>query len=273
MMRTHEFGAKALGPVARRFVSPDRWTDAYPATPEWAKELDALLRFADEQGRLRSFIPRLESKNALRDEALNELRVAYWFQYNQFPVLLWEPPGLNGRVGEYLIDSPEGICVFVEVKSPGWEGDLSEAERQAGRTKQPKYRDGDGGAFGNWQPIRRCIASPRTYPKFAPTQPNLLVISDDLQVSLIDSPEHVDIALYAEHNGYGETGYFTSSRFENIGGVAIFGAEKMFGKQGIDYEFRLFDNPFALTSTRLPDSIIPFKAGTRGTLRETIVTR
>ena len=273
LMRIREYGVKAFGPVARRLVSPDRWTDAYPACPEWANELDVLLRFADEQSRLPSFIPRLESRNTLRDEALNELRVAYWFQHNGFPLVQWEPPGLNGRVGEYLIDSPEGIRIFVEVKSPGWEGDLTKEERQAGRTKQPKYRDSDGGAFGNWQPIHRCIASPKTYPKFAPTQPNLLVIADDLQVSLIDSPEHVDIALYVKHNGYGETGYFTSSRFENIGGVAIFGAEKIFGRQGIDYEFRVFANPLALISTKLSDSILRFKTGTRGTLRETIVLR
>ena len=272
-MRTHEFGAKALGPVARRLVSPDRWTDAYPATPEWAKELDVLLRFADAHGRLPNFVPRLEQRNHNRDEALNELRVAYWLDQNGFPILQWEPPGLNGMVGEYIASSIEGVPVFVELKSPGWEGDLTEAEQRAGRTKQPKFREGDGGAFGNWQPIRRCIASSKTYPKFAPTQPNLLVISDDLQVSLSDSPEHVEIALYAEHNGYGETGYFTSSRFENIGGLGIFQAVKFLGRDGVEYEFKLFDNPFALSSTKLPDSLLRFKAGTRGTMRETIVTR
>jgi hypothetical protein len=272
-MRTHESGAKALGPVARRLVSPDRWTDPYPATPEWAKELDVLLRFADERGRLSSFVPRLESRNHNRDEALNELRVAYWFAQNGFPVVQWEPSGLNGMKGEYLINSPDAVSVFVEVKSPGWEGDLTNEERKAGRTKQPKYREEDGGAFGNWQPIQRCIASPKTYPKFTPTQPNLLVISDDLMVGLHDSPEHVEIALYADHKGYGETGYFTSSRFENIGGLGVFQAVKFWEREGVEYEFRLFDNPFALSSTKLPGSLLRFKAGTRGTLRETIVTR
>jgi hypothetical protein len=115
-------GSKLFGPVARRLISPDRWTDAYPAWPAWAKELDVLLLFADEQGRLSDFIPRLESRNAQRDEALNELRVAYLLHHSQFPVVQWEPPGLNGRVGEYLVATPEGQKVFVEVKSPGWEG-------------------------------------------------------------------------------------------------------------------------------------------------------
>jgi hypothetical protein len=49
-------------------------------------------------------------------------------------------------VGEYLIDTPEGQHVFVEVKSPGWEGELSDEERTAGRAKQPKYQQEEGGA-------------------------------------------------------------------------------------------------------------------------------
>jgi|SRR5208283_1113076 len=120
----HVSGARLLGPVARRLISPDRWTDQYPAWPASAKELDVLLLFADEQGRLAHFIPRLESRNTQRDEALSELRVAYLLHHNQFPVVRWEPPGLNGKVGEYLIGTPEGQDVFVEVKSPGWEGEL-----------------------------------------------------------------------------------------------------------------------------------------------------
>src|SRR5580658_7026496 len=83
------------------------------------------------------------------------------------------------------------------------------------RTKEPKYQQGEGGAFGNWEPLQKCIASPRTYPKFAPTQPNLLIIADDLKISLQDSLAHVDIALYADHDRYGQKGYFTSSQYQN----------------------------------------------------------
>src|SRR5713226_4757126 len=117
-------GAKLFGPAARRLISPDGWTDQYPATPAYAKELDVLLSFADDQGRLAHFTPRLESRNTQRDEALDELRVAYLLHHSQFPVVQWEPPGLNGKVGEYLISTLEGQHVFVEVKSPGWEGEL-----------------------------------------------------------------------------------------------------------------------------------------------------
>lgn len=261
-----------MGPVARKLISPLRWRDKYPAWPDYAKELDQLLLFADGQKRLDEFVPKIESRDKQRDEALNELRVAYWFHHMHFPIVQWEPPGLNPRIGEYLINTPEQIRVFVEVKSRGWEGELSDKERSAGRTKQPKYDGLDGGAFGNWQPLQKCIASEKTYPKFSPIQPNLLVVCDDLMVSLHDSIWHVEIGLYANHKGYGDYGYFTSARFENLGAVAVFNAvsakyERKGG--GIDYEFQLFDNPFALPATKLPDSMLRFKTKTRGIVRGT----
>src|SRR5258708_24471072 len=269
-----EYGAKALGPVARRLVSPARWTDEYPSCSTFAKELDALLLFADEQDRLRQFVPRLEARNTQRDEALSELRVAYWLHHNSLPILQWEPPGLNRKVGEYLIGTPDGHKVFVEVKSPGWESELSDEERRAGRTKQPKHQQGEGGAFGNWEALHKCIASPKTYPKFSRNQPNLLVVADDLKVGLHDSIWHVEIALYADHKGYGEMGYFTSPRFENLGGVAIFGAYSyFFSNRGLEYEFQIFDNPFALASTKLPESFLRFKTRATGIVRATYVPR
>ena len=187
-------GAKLLGSVARRLICPDRWTDEYPAWPEYARELDVLLKFADERDRLAQYVPRLQSKNAQRDEALNELRIAYWFHHTGFPVARWEPPGLNSKVGEYAIATPAQKDVFVEVKSPGWEGELSEVQLQSGRAKQPKYGHKGGGAIGNWIPLRKCIE--KAYPKFAPTQPNLLVVADDLIFPLHYSLDHVEIALY-----------------------------------------------------------------------------
>ena len=231
------------------------------------------MSFADDQGRLRHFIPRLESKNTQRDEALDELRVAYLLHHSHFPVVQWEPPGLNGKVGEYLIGTPEGQHVFVEVKSPGWEGELSDEERNAGRAKQPKHQQGEGGAFGNWQPLKRCIASSRTYPKFSPTQPNLLIVADDLKMPLQESLDHVEIALYADHDRYGEMGYFTSARFENLGGVGVFRALSLAfsAVHSVEYEFKLFDNPFALPSVKLPDSLLGLKIRIRRTVRGTVV--
>jgi hypothetical protein len=213
--------------------------------------LDALLDFADEQGRLLHFIPRLESKAAQRDEALDELRVAYWLHHSGFPVVQWDPPGLNGRVGEYLISTPERKNVFVEVKSPGWEGELPDDEHKAGRARQPKYGGDEGGAVANWIPLQDCIE--RAYAKFDSAQPNLLIVADDFHFGLYDCLDHVELALYNTDKGYGMDGYFTSPVFENLGGVGVFRA--IIGDRGVEYEFRVFGNPFALPTAKLPSSI------------------
>jgi len=245
------WGAQLFGPVARRLISTDRWTDQFPAYPALAKELDELLLFADRQG-MPNFVSRLEARNAQRDEMLSELRIAYLLDQFRFPIVQWEPPGLNGKVGEFLVGTPEGKNVFVEVKSPGWEGALSDAVRKAGRARLPKFiPQPEGGAIGNWQPLQRCIASEKTYPKFAPTQPNLLVVADDLHVDLFEIPEHIEIALYATDTRYGAVGFFTTRRFENLGGVALFRAFSELRSKGIDYELQLFDNPFALPIIKL----------------------
>jgi hypothetical protein len=73
-------------------------------------------------------------------------------------------------------------------------------------------------------------------------QSTLLVVADDLKVSPHDSIWHVEIALYADHKGSGEMGYFTSPRFENLGGRSyIWGVFLRFGNRGLEYEFQIFD--------------------------------
>jgi hypothetical protein len=37
-----------LGPVAPKLISPDRWTDGYPGPDAYIKELDVLLKVADD---------------------------------------------------------------------------------------------------------------------------------------------------------------------------------------------------------------------------------
>jgi hypothetical protein len=184
---------------------------------------------------------------------LNELRIAYFLHGSGFPVVAWEPPGQGGKVGECSIRAPEGSTVFTEVKSPGWESELAQAERLAGRTKLPKYIDGDGGPYANWKGMRDCIR--RAYGKFTPNEPNLLVIADDFFVNLTVAQLPIDVALYDSHTGYGgEAGYFTSAAYQNIGGVAVFAATAE--RASIGYRFQVFENRFASLQAKLPSSLL-----------------
>ena len=162
-------GALRLGPVARRLISPDVWTDGYPGPEAYVKELDVLLKFADGKGCLRRFVPNLEGRNNQRDEALNELRLAYLLENLDFSIIQWDPPGLNGRIGEFLLKSPEGTCIFTEIKSPGWESELSPEQIKAGRTKLPKYI-GLGGAE-QWATFRPYIDAFRRQKRIQNSRP------------------------------------------------------------------------------------------------------
>jgi hypothetical protein len=253
-------GATRLGPVARKLISPDKWTDGYPGPKAYVKELDVLLKFADEKaGCLDRFRPNIEARNKQRDKALSELRLAYLLENLLFPIIGWDPPGANGMIGEFLLDSPEQVHIFTEIKSRGWESELTPAQIQAGRAKQPKYIHLEGGAVGNWQAVHACMSSANCYPKFTDNQANLLIMADDLRLSLHETLFQVEGALYGSVAQYGVDGFFTNSQYENIGGLGVFYAVSTGSQDGLEYRFAVFENPRALPATKLPPSMLRFK--------------
>jgi len=156
--------------------------------------------------------------------------------------------GRDRNKGEYLIQGPSGKNTFVEVKSPGWEGELSDEERKGGRLRQEKYLAFEGRAVAPWKAIQ--FAVDKAYKKFATDIPNLLIVADDLFLPLrYDTAIHAEEALYETRNN----GCFIDARYANLGGVGVFWIEND-GRQ-IWYEIRLFLNPHALRSTMLPDDI------------------
>lgn len=113
--------------------------------------------------------------------------------------------------------------------------------------------------MGNFQAVHRCISSPKTYPKFTADQSNLLIISDDLNLSLHDTLFQVEGALYGEARFYGQVGYFTDNRFENIGGLGVFNSFSKAPSRGIEFQFVVFENAHALPATKLPASMLKYR--------------
>jgi hypothetical protein len=150
--------------------------------------------------------------------------------------------------------SADGQPVFVEVKSPGWEAELSLDEIKAGRTKAPKYVQGDGRSVAPWLQTRECVK--RAYHKFTDNQPNLLLIADDFHVSLANDLEQVKIGLFETNPVLGgEPGYFTNSAYERLSGVGLFASHLISDRIAVEYSLIVLANPFALNDTRLPESI------------------
>jgi hypothetical protein len=254
-------------PLLHSLAGMSRWrgTDEFPSCTEWADEHESWLQFLKVRGALDRYLPRLRELKQQRDEAFAEIAVAYFFDIKcGLSILGWEPAGESGRLGEFIIADSSSACIFVEVKSPGWEAEIAADEGQSSpRLLQAKYvPDDDARATGPWAAIRHAVR--KAYPKLMASMPTLLVVNDDLMVSLSDWGHQAgDIALYTpKHAGYrqgqgylGEDGPFANRNFERLGGVGVFTVDLPSG--GIRYRFELFENPFALPSVAVPKTFFP----------------
>lgn len=232
-------------------------TDEFPSCLEWADVHEAWLCFVRDTGGLPHYLLRLKGPKERRDEALAEVAVLYFLAKQcGLSVFEWEPLGASGKRGEFLVGLDPREPVFIEVKSPGWEDEVAKAEGQATqRLKQPKYIGVETRSTAPWASVRHAVA--KTYEKLPDTMPTLLVVNDDLMVSLLDwSASVTDLALYTPRSqghasGYlAEGGPFADARCERLGAVGVFNVH--LPSSGIEYRFRLFENPHALPSVAVP---------------------
>jgi hypothetical protein len=252
-----------LGSSAARLIRDADWAvdhkypdDKYPSDQNFADEFERLLQFADSHGALSHLRPRLCSRPQQRDEAINEMRTAFYFDSAGYRIVDWtEPADAVGYKVEFSIDLDLKQPAFVEVKSPGWEGELTDIERQSGRAKQPKFTPGkiEGRAAGPVPVIRRAVE--KALPKFSGQFPSIVVISDDCFVNLGEwgwGP--LQIALTRQTlSAYG-SGLFHDPRFNNIGAVCLFRTYAEFGKP-LEYRCLCQPNPNAAASCAVPQAL------------------
>lgn len=244
------FDKPVLGPLTNAVKSDAKWTDEYPAWQKYANEFEKILQFAKAQKQFDNYLGALRGSNSQRDSAIAELRVALYLDNKSFPVVKWKPKGAGGTEGEYVVEGPQKQRVFVEVKSPGWEGQITPEQRKAGRLKESKYKDLEGGAVETWQKLRSAID--KAYKKFQDDTPNLLVVADDLFISLASNPDIIaGLALYALNNVAGN-GYFADDRYQRLGGVGLFEVNQQLGGPRVTYQMTLFLNLNSLPDTKLP---------------------
>jgi hypothetical protein len=235
-----------LGPLSSALYQEASWAgDGYPAWQMFADELEALLGFAKDSRVLEMYRKELRGRANQRDSAIEELRVAKVLSDNGFPVIQWRPIGLAPKEGEFLVRGPDHAEIFVEVKSPGWEGEISEEERRAGRLQQPKYLGTDAFFANSGASVR--FAVDKAYAKFDPKRSNLLVVADDLLFPLA-----YESSFWARDALYWDDGKFNTKAYTNLGGVGFLVKQQQ--NDRVWAEMRLFLNPHALVP--LPDSIV-----------------
>jgi len=245
-------------PILHSIAQGAEWTteDEFPAAPEWADEHEQWLAFVDSKGELARFLPRLKKSAYQRDRTFSEIGIAYYLETRRsLPIIEWEPTGNEAKTGEYMVQGPTGP-IFVEVKTGGWQKDIVEEQgRHSPRLSQPKYINAEARSVAPWAVIRNAIAN--AYPKFTSTMPSLLIIREDYLAPL--DTFNKDIALFCpgrgkQGDGYlAENGYFLDSRFERLGGLAIFSVE--LGIRGLRYSFSVSHNPNAVQAVRLPPAV------------------
>ena len=247
-------GAVTLGPLTSRLKNIAAWTDQYPAGQDFADESEVLLAYLDSQGALSRYLPRLRAKSQQRDEAINEIRVGHYFDSRGYPVVDWnEPEDAPGFNVEFAISLNATSRAYVEVKSPGWESELTEAERMQGRARQPKYMGIEGRAAGPLQVIRHAVD--KACPKFSGKVPSLIVISDDCFVNVGEwgwGP--MQMALTSSTIAYGE-GLFLKPEYAVIGAVCVFRVVSYIGRP-LEYQSLCVANPNALPGAVVPGEMV-----------------
>jgi hypothetical protein len=172
-----------------------------------------------------------------------------------YPVSDWnEPEDAPGRNVEFAVTL--GACgkAFVEVKSPGWESELTPEEIRQGRTKQPKHRGLEGRAAGPHQIIQRTVR--KAMPKFTGDVPSIVVISDDCFMPLIEwgwGP--LQTALTRSTLAYGD-GLFQQAAYSVIGAVCLFRAVFYAAKNKVEYESLCISNPNSKSSASISPDVV-----------------
>ncbi len=189
--------------------------------------------------------------------AFNEIAVAHFLVTEcRMRILSWQPPGAPNTLGEFLVGLAANRPIFVEVKSPRWQGEIAQAHGDSHpRLKMPKYVGIETRFTGPWASVDYAVE--KAYPKMQGDKPSLLVINDDLVLPLADWAAITrDIGLYAPKSGLNaDGGAFVDRRYERLGGVGVLkvGVDSPF--RGVRYDFSLFENPHALPPAALPPEI------------------
>lgn len=201
-------------------------------------EINRWLEFVNNSGNLNKFLSRLRSNKKLQSKTLSELFSGYFINdILGYKLLDWNCGTINGKNVDFIIRDGEQK-VYCEVKAPGWDMELTQDERLNGRKDRAKYLSGDVRHVAPWKAIRHHVK--KSYDKFLPSEINILIVHDDLFLSLLEIPSQIDIALFDDSKIYGnESGYFLSSRFKFLSGILFLHLDY---RRKIEYQARYVSN-------------------------------
>jgi hypothetical protein len=245
-----------LGPLTAQIAANARWLsqDEFPSRQNWADDVEQLLNFLVAQNRFEGCLPRLRDVNAEhRDAMLAEVRVAKFLVESGIEVVEWEPTAVPGRPGDLLVrlatdhDVPP---VFVEIKAPGWRGELTKGMATATQTERAeviarvnreKHINAEARFVDPAGAVIDVIAR-NAVPKLAPDRLNLVAIVDDLFLSALETPFAVPRISKA----------LVDERLQTVGAVFLLRTDSMSGS--LISRAAFIPNTGCLPSCRIPDA-------------------
>jgi hypothetical protein len=245
-----------LGPLTSQIAADARWLpqDEFPSRQNWADDVERLLEFLVTQGQFDALLPRLRDMNAEhRDATLAEIRVAKCLVDSGFEIIEWEPTTVPGRPGDLSVRlaAEDGAPpIFVEVKAPGWAGELTKrmgtlpkAERTKiiERVKRKKYINTEARFVDPASAVTDVIMR-NAVPKLAPDRPNLVAVVDDLFLSPLESP--VGVSRISEA--------LVDQRLQTVGGVFLFRIDSFSGN--LISRAAFIPNTGCLAACEIPDA-------------------
>lgn len=225
-----------LGPITRTVLNSSCWSanSVFPATQNWADEVERVLSFLEAQAVLDRFFPRLVAREW--GGALAEARTGFFFYRNGFRILRWEPEVVPRRPGDLEVQWHDTSPIFVEVKGPGWEGELSPDEIADGRQHGDKYINAEARSVG---PISRVVyAMEKALPKLDAALSNLVVVVDDLFISPTELPKGYLVSSLAHE--------IRAAHLRRIGGLFLINPVSHGGP--VEYRKYFVPNPDAATA-------------------------
>lgn len=225
--------------------------DHFPSCKEWKLEINKRLEFIKSKNELNRFLKRLNATKTQRDEALAEILAAYVLEEKlKYKIIQWEKPTINGKNIDLLvlIGSEE---IFCEVKSPGWEAELSQKERLSDRKSKPKYINAEVRSVAPWENIQYSLF--KAYGKFLPDKKNIVILCHDLFDGFLELPNDLNInnSLYSNSLHFNNLikkngkGCFSDNTYENIGGLLLI-EDYLFCKDNeVTYKYKFFPNKYS----------------------------
>ena len=221
--------------------------DEFPSNRIWANEVEEVLEYLKAKKQFERLLPRLRGNLNERDGALAEGRVAYVLARQGFSIVSWEPIGNSGKKGEFEIKWQNNPPIFVEVKGPRWEGELSDIEKKGNRKKQKRYINGEVRPL---DPIERILfAIDKSIDKYSLDKFNMLVtVCDLLFTSPFDWPwKSVKPRIQS---------YLSNIKYSNLGGILLFNSECK--SEIITYKMAFIENPEANSKCKLSTQVINY---------------